>query len=242
MEREYLKRLNEEILYIWEEPKNLEDFSAIIFDINKKDIKVALEKLIEEITNSYLEEINKLDDNIENLSEFIYIASILLTIKANKLLPKDSDDDLEEEFLSYLIYYKKIKSVEDEFKLMEDEARKIYSKYQEDLSQFERYEEVKIDKDIDILTQEFTKLITNLEKKTEKSLVRSINQEDVNDYVEKIKKTLNFTKKLDLSSLTDRIKNKAECIATFLALLELVKLKEISLEAKGLNSFLVIKR
>lgn len=216
-------------------------FDLLLKLIEKKKIDIYDIK-IEEITNFYLEEINKLDDNIENLSEFIYIASILLTIKANKLLPKDSDDDLEEEFISYLIYYKKIKSVEDEFKLMEDEARKIYSKYQEDLSQFERYEEVKIDKDINILTQEFRKLMTNLEKKTEKSLVRSIKQEDVNDYVEKIKKTLNFTKKLDLSSLTDRIKNKAECIATFLALLELVKLKEISLEAKGLNSFLVIKR
>ncbi len=216
-------------------------FDLLLKLIEKKKIDIYDIK-IEEITNFYLEEINKLDDNIENLSEFIYIASILLTIKANKLLPKDSDDDIEEEFLSYLIYYKKIKSVEDEFKLMEDEARKIYSKYQEDLSKFERYEEVKIDKDINILTQEFRKLMTNLEKKTEKSLVRSIKQEDVNDYVEKIKKTLNFTKKLDLSSLTDRIKNKAECIATFLALLELVKLKEISLEAKGLNSFLVIKR
>lgn len=216
-------------------------FDLLLKLIEKKKIDI-YDIELEEITNSYLEEINKLDDNIENLSEFIYIASILLTIKANKLLPKDSDDDLEEEFISYLIYYKKIKSVEDEFKLMEDEARKIYSKYQEDLSQFERYEEVKIEKDINILTQEFRKLMTNLEKKTEKSLVRSIKQEDVNDYVEKIKKTLNFTKKLDLSSLTDRIKNKAECIATFLALLELVKLKEISLEAKGLNSFLVIKR
>lgn len=216
-------------------------FDLLLKLIEKKKIDIYDIK-IEEITNSYLEEINKLDDNIENLSEFIYIASILLTIKANKLLPKDSDDDLEEEFLSYLIYYKKIKSVEDEFKIMEDEARKIYSKYQEDLSQFERYEEVKIDKDINILTREFTKLMTNLEKKSEKSIVKSIKQEDVNAYVEKIKKTLNFTKKLDLSSLTDRIKNKAECIATFLALLELVKLKEISLEAKGLNSFLVIKR
>lgn len=216
-------------------------FDLLLKLIEKKKIDIYDIK-IEEITNSYLEEINKLDDNIENLSEFIYIASILLTIKANKLMPKDSNDDLEEEFLSYLIYYKKIKSVEDDFKLMEDEARKIYSKYQEDLSQFERYEEVKIDKDINILTQEFRKLMANLEKKSEKSIVKSIKQEDVNAYVEKIKKTLNFTKKLDLSSLTDRIKNKAECIATFLALLELVKLKEISLEAKGLNSFLVIKR
>ncbi len=216
-------------------------FDLLLKLIEKKKIDI-YDIELEEITNSYLEEINKLDENIENLSEFIYIASILLTIKANKLLPKDEKDDLEEEFLSYLIYYKKIKSVEDEFKSMEDEARRIYSKYQEDLSQFERYEEVKIDKDINILTQEFRKLMTNLEKKSEKSIVKSINQEDVNDYVEKIKKTLNFTKKLDLSSLTDRIKNKAECIATFLALLELVKLKEISLEAKGLNSFVVIKR
>lgn len=216
-------------------------FDLLLQLIEKKKIDI-YDIELEEITNSYLEEINKLDENIENLSEFIYIASILLTIKANKLLPKDEKDDLEEEFLSYLIYYKKIKSVEDEFKSMEEQARKIYSKYQEDLSQFEKYEEVKIDKDINILTQEFRKLMTNLEKKSEKSVVKSIKQEDVNDYVEKIKKTLNFTKKLDLSSLTDRIKNKAECIATFLALLELVKLREISLEAKGLNSFVVIKR
>ncbi|MDD6918722.1 MAG: segregation/condensation protein A, partial [Peptoniphilaceae bacterium] len=90
-------------------------FDLLLKLIEKKKIDIYDIK-IEEITNSYLEEINKLDDNIENLSEFIYIASILLTIKANKLLPKDSDDDLEEEFLSYLIYYKKIKSVEDEFK------------------------------------------------------------------------------------------------------------------------------
>lgn len=216
-------------------------FDLLLKLIEKKKIDI-YDIELEEITNSYLEEINKLDENIENLSEFIYIASILLTIKANKLLPKDETDDLEEEFLSYLIYYKKIKSVEDEFKDMEEEARKIYSKYQEDLSQFEKYEEVEIDKDINILTQEFEKLMTNLKKKSDKSVVKSIKQEDVNDYVEKIKKTLNFTKKLDLSSLTDRIKNKAECIATFLALLELVKLKEISLEAKGLNSFVVIKR
>lgn len=216
-------------------------FDLLLKLIEKKKIDI-YDIELEEITNSYLEEINKLDENIENLSEFIYIASILLNIKANKLLPKDEKDDLEEEFLSYLIYYKKIKSVEDEFKDMEEEARKIYSKYQEDLSQFEKYEEVEIDKDINILTQEFEKLMTNLKKKSDKSVVKSIKQEDVNDYVEKIKKTLNFTKKLDLSSLTDRIKNKAECIATFLALLELVKLKEISLEAKGLNSFVVIKR
>lgn len=48
MDREYLKGLIEEILYIWAEPIDLEDLSAIIFDFDKKDIKTTLEELIEE--------------------------------------------------------------------------------------------------------------------------------------------------------------------------------------------------
>ena len=211
--------------------KLIEKNKIDIYDINLVDI-----------TNSYLDEINKLDENINNLSEFIYIASILLTIKSNKLLPTDENDNLEEELISYLIYYKKIKSVENDFKKMEEEARKVYSKYQEDLSQFDKYEEISITKDINVLTKEFEKLLKNLNKKTESTTISSLKQEDVNDYVEKIRKTLNFTKKLDLRDLTKRIRNKSECIATFLALLELVKLKEIKLKALDKNSFLVIKR
>ena len=211
--------------------KLIEKNKIDIYDINLVDI-----------TNSYLDEINKLDENINNLSEFIYIASILLTIKSNKLLPTDENDNLEEELISYLIYYKKIKSVENDFKKMEEEARKVYSKYQEDLSQFDKYEEISITKDINVLTKEFEKLLKNLNKKTESPTISSLKQEDVNDYVEKIRKTLNFTKKLDLRDLTKRIRNKSECIATFLALLELVKLKEIKLKALDKNSFLVLKR
>lgn len=215
-------------------------FDLLLKLIEKKKIDI-YDINIEEITNSYLKEINKLGD-IDNLSEFIYIASILLNIKANRLLPKKDSDELEEEFISYLIEYKKIKSVEDDFKLMEEEARKIYCKYQEDLSQFEIEEEVSIEKDINILTTEFKKLIKNLEKRNNKPIVRTLKQEDVNEYIEKIRKTLNFTKSLDLRNITSRIKSKNECIATFLALLEMVKLREILLENKGKNSFWVVKR
>lgn len=211
--------------------KLIEKNKIDIYDIN-----------LEDITNSFLEEINKMDESINNLSEFIYIASILLMIKSNKLLPKEENTNLEEELISYLIYYKKIKAVENEFKEMEEEARKVYSKYQEDLSQFDKYEELSITKDINLLTQEFEKLLKNLNKKSQAPKIRSLKQEDVNDYVEKIRKTLNFTKKLDLRDLTKRIRNKSECIATFLALLELVKLKEIKLKALEKNSFMVLKR
>lgn len=215
------------------------DLLLKLIEKNKIDI---YDIYLEDITNSFLEEINKMDESINNLSEFIYIASILLMIKSNKLLPKEENNNLEEELISYLIYYKKIKAVENEFKEMEESARKVYSKYQEDLSQFDKYEELSITKDINLLTQEFEKLIKNFNKKSQTPSIKSLKQEDVNDYVEKIRKTLNFTKKLDLRDLTKRIRNKSECIATFLALLELVKLKEIKLKALEKNSFMVLKR
>lgn len=48
MDKEHLKGIIEEILYIWAEPIDLDDLSKIIFDYDKKDIKTALEEMIEE--------------------------------------------------------------------------------------------------------------------------------------------------------------------------------------------------
>ncbi|MDO5047342.1 MAG: segregation/condensation protein A [Anaerococcus sp.] len=214
------------------------DLLLDLIEKNKIDI---YEIALEDITNSYIDEIYKLE-NLNNLSEFIYIASILLTIKANKLKPKEENDDLEEEFLSYLITYKKIKSVEDDFKEMEESARRIYSKYQEDLSQFETVDQIVIKKDINILKDYFQRLMKDLEKKEDLKILNPQRLEDVNLYIEKIRKTLNFTKSLKLENISQKIKNKSECIATFLALLELVRLREIYLKEGQNNSFYLTKR
>lgn len=198
---------------------------------------------IEEITNPFLEEMAKMDIDISMLSEFIYTSSILLTIKANKLLPKPENETLEEDFLSYLIEYKKIKSVQDDFKLLEDEARKIHSKYQEDLSVYQK-ENFVISQDIDILSQEFSKLIKKLDKdkKSEEKIFEQVRIPDVNSYLVSLRKTLNFSKELNLIDITRRINSKAECIATFLALLELVRLNEIYIKQTEINSFKIYKR
>lgn len=198
---------------------------------------------IEEITNPFLEEMAKMDIDISMLSEFIYTSSILLTIKANKLLPKPENENLEEDFLSYLIEYKKIKSVQDDFKILEDEARKIHSKYQEDLSAFQK-ETLVISQDVDILSHEFSKLIKRLEKEkqSEEKIFEQVKIPDVNTYLISLRKTLNFSKELNLVDITRRINSKAECIATFLALLEMVRLNEIYIKQTEINSFKIVKR
>ncbi|WP_299032907.1 ScpA family protein [uncultured Anaerococcus sp.] len=198
---------------------------------------------IEEITNPFLTEMAKMDIDISMLSEFIYTSSILLTIKANKLLPKPENENLEEDFLAYLIEYKKIKSVQDDFKILEEEARKIHAKYQEDLSVFQK-EDLVLNQDVDILSREFSKLIKRLdkEKKSEEKIFEQVRMPDVNSYLISLRKTLNFSKELKLVDITRRINSKAECIATFLALLELVRLNEIYLKQEEINSFKIFKR
>ena len=211
--------------------KLIEKQKIDIYDIN-----------IEQLTKEYLAEVEKLDPAIEDLSSFIYIASVLLNIKSNKLLPKEKEENLEEDFLAYLVEYKKIKSVQDDLKQLEKEARKIHSKYAEDLAKFEIEEEI-ITKDVKILANQFKKLLKNLEKREQpKNIVSKIKMPDVNDYLNSYRKALEIRDNLRLDLIINDIHSKAECIASFLALLELFKLQEIYLEQNEGNKFQIKKR
>lgn len=217
-------------------------FDLLLKLIEKQKIDIYDIKL-EDITNDYLLEIEKLDASIEDISSFIYIASILLSIKSSKLLPKDEDDEnLEEDLLTYLIEYKKIKSVQDDFKKLELESRKVHSKYAEDLSQFESGEEF-ISKDVALLASQFEKLLKRLEKEeAPKNVISQLKLPDVNDYLSTYRKALDIKGDLRLDLITNEIHSKSECVASFLALLELFKLKEIYLEQKEGNKFYIKKR
>lgn len=215
------------------------DLLLKLIDREKIDIyEVNLEKL----TNDYLDEIEKLDTSIEDLSEFIYVASVLLNIKSSKLLPKEEASVIEEDFLAYLIEYKKIKSVQDDLKFMEEEARKIHSKYGEDLSKFEVDDQI-ISKDIKILARQYENLLKRLEKEEEpKNIINKVKAPDVNDYLFNYRKALEIRDSLRLDLIISDLRTKAECIASFLAILELFKLKEINLVQKEGNKFLIEKR
>lgn len=197
-----------------------------------------------ELTDSYLTEIEKLDPEIDDLSSFIYIASVLLNIKSSKLLPKEKEDISEEDFIAYLLEYKKIKSVEDDFKVLEEEAMKLHAKYKEDLAKFEVDNEIDISKDVKALAYQFEKLLKRLEK-TEDRPLETLNQvkiPDVNVYLTNYRKVLEIRNEIKLDLIINEIHSKSECIASFLALLELFKLKEIYLDQKEGNKFVIRKR
>lgn len=216
-------------------------FDVLLKLIEKQKLDIYQIKL-EDITSSFIEEVRKMEIPLDQLSEFIYISSILLAIKSNKLLPKKEEDSLEEDLRKYLIEYKKIKSVQEDFKILEKEAARYFTKYKEDLSQFSKEEEI-IVHDIEIISREFQKLMEKMADQADQNeVISQIKELDVNDYVEKIRKTLNFSSTIKLSSIVEEISDKRACIATFLALLEMVRTKEIYLKELSTNSFEIIKR
>lgn len=217
-------------------------FDLLVNLIEKNKIDIYDIKL-EEITNDYLKEIEKLDPQIDDLSEFIYVAAILLNIKSRKLLPQEDDEEnLEEDFINYLIEYKKIKSVQEDLKFLEGEANKRYSKYQEDLSQFLDNEEIIIG-DAKILAKQYEKLLKSFDETPDSKELLSISKlPDVNDYLINYRKALDIRSELRLDLIINDIHNKSECIASFLALLELFKLDEIYLLQDKGNKFYIKKR
>lgn len=217
-------------------------FDVLLNLIEKQKVDIYDVK-IEDITGPYMEAINNMDIAIDQLSEFIYISSILLYIKSSKLMPKEDGEKIEEDFLEYLIEYKKIKSVEDDFKALENEGRDYFYKLKEDLSKYSD-DRQEISQDIKILSKEFKKVMESFKNKTspKENIVSRIKRLDVNDYLKKIRASLNFSKKIRLDSIIDDIGSKAACIGTFLALLELVRTKEIYLGQEKVNQFVIIKR
>lgn len=93
------------------------DLLCHLIDKNKMDIyKVK----ISEITDQYIEFLNKMEEmNLEVTSEFLIMASTLLYIKSKALLPKTVDDEAElteEQLIARIIEYKKYKEISKSLK------------------------------------------------------------------------------------------------------------------------------
>lgn len=90
---------------------------------------------ISKITDDFLSYVNQLQAlDMEMASEFIFVASTLMRIKAKMLLPRPELDDDEneidpkEDLIQKLILYKQFKDTCEDLKLLEDERFKLYKR------------------------------------------------------------------------------------------------------------------
>ena len=205
---------------------------------NKMDImNIEVEKITEQYIN-YLNEQEKM--NLEIASEYLVMASELLELKSKLLLPnpKQEDDSVEEEvdprkeLVNRLLEYQAYKEITKVLKEKEELRKEIYTKSPENIKQYIE-EDTKLSSDItlDDLVEAFKKYLER--KKESKPLKTKVttNEISVSSRRLEIKSILKEKPRVSFFKLFP-VFNKEYIVATFLAVLEMAKNKELKITQK----------
>ncbi len=209
-------------------------FDLLLFLIRKHEIDI-YDIPIHDITNQFLEYIKLMKIlDLEVAGEFIEMVASLMNIKARMLLPKPvfgDEDDVEDprtELVQRLLEYKKFKEAASDMSEFEDRRRKMYSRKfflkpeDEKTSSTEEYlQNVTL---FDLLLA-FKKALDNMPKVTYHEVKKiEITIEEQTDYILNI---LDAQPNILFSELIEKFKNRIVIIVTFLALLDLIKIRKI---------------
>lgn len=198
---------------------------------NKMDImNIEIEKITEQYI-SYLNEQEKM--NLEIASEYLVMASELIELKSRLLLPNKKEEvqedeiDPREELVNRLLEYQAYKDITKVLQEKELLRKDIYTKTPENINNYvEECKEIQVDVSLDDLISAFQKYYQRkLENKPLKTKV-TINEISVSSRRHDIKKILKTKKKISFFELFPVV-SKEYVVATFLAVLEMAKSREL---------------
>ena len=193
---------------------------------------------IAKITDQYMMYLEKLQSiDIGLAGDFLVMASTLMYIKSQSLLPRsevidgEDEEDPRLELVKQLLEYKRYKEATAAMTRLSEERSQRFSRPTERLIDNEKEEDEKLHLDeIDVwkLAQYFSTFM----KQTMGDVIKKIVYDDtpVRVYMDKVINSLINTYAISFKELLYKSNGKVEIIGTFLALLELVRLKKIKLE------------
>jgi len=203
---------------------------------------------IVEITDQYMEIIENADESgLDDMGEFLVMASQLLYIKSKMLLPKNEEEEEEEDpredLARRLLEYKEYKEASLELRKTEFATKNMFFREAEKidfpLPAYDRHHEVTdlLDAFENIMARKIRRM-----KPEKKAFAGIVGHEkvSVDDMVEKICNRLVMEKRFSFKSLFTGDISKPEMIATFLAVLEMIKLSKITAEYDAMRDDFVI--
>ena len=222
-------------LEVFEGPLDL-----LLYLIKKEEIDI-YDIPIAKITDQYLEymELMKLLD-LNIAGEFLVMAATLIHIKSKLLLPpdqlegeKEEEADPRAELVRRLIEYKKFKEAAQELSQMESLQKHFFPR----VAVIPKFDKLPREEDdffeaslFDLITA-FTKVLKDIPKEAFHQVVKD--EFTVSEKVHDILHMLVDNKTLILTELFRSAKNKFEIVTIFLAILELIKIREISIRQHG---------
>ena len=225
MEADYKVKLE-----VFEGPLDL-----LLYLIKKEEVDI-YDIPIERITNQYMEYLTIMQMlNLEVAGEFLVMAATLMYIKSRMLLPADQQvTDAEEEggedprweLIRQLVEYKKFKDASAQLAKREEEQANVFPPKALDAG-------VEADKNVPLAEVSIFDLINAFNVVLKKASARSDFHEileekfTVSDKIEEILYTLRDRTHMLFSELFATASSRVEIVVTFLALLELIRLKRL---------------
>lgn len=208
------------------------------YEVDIYDIPVAI------ITEQYLQYIHTMKElKLDVASEFLVMAATLLAIKSKMLLPKheeelfenqmelEMEEDPRDELVRRLVEYRKYKHAADELKERESQRSLVYTRQPLDLSQFEKEETAKQVTNVTLydmlqaMQKVFQEKVTRAPRTTieRQEIPIETRMEQIKSSLQSVGGRKKFTELFDKST-------KEHVVVTFLAILELMKVKSIKCE------------
>ena len=215
-------------LEIFEGPLDL-----LLYLIKKEELGIQ-DISISAVTDQYLQylELMRMLD-LDIAGEFLVMAATLMHIKSKMLLPPEEteaeveEEDPRDELIRKLLEYKKFKEAADKLKGKELEQKEVFSRpnvkqhIEDDPNDDQLYFEASI---FDLLSA-FSKVLKEVPKNRLYEVVKD--EVTVSEKIHEIFHLLVKRPVIYFLELFNKARNKIEIIATFLALLELIRMKEV---------------
>lgn len=216
----------------------IEEFSGpldLLLHLVKESKMDILNIEIEKITEQYLEYLDKMEEmNLEVTSEYLVMASELMYIKSKMLLPKrekeeneEEEEDPREELINRLLEYEAYKEITKTLKEKEEIRGEIYTKAPEDIKEYIDSEvNITGELSVDDLVDAFKKFLVR--KKEEKPILTKVTEKEitVSERRKRIKDILHTKNRVSFFEFFEDF-SKEYVVATFLAILEMAKEKEL---------------
>lgn len=228
-------------------------FDLLYHLIEKNEIDI-YDIPISTLADQYIEHIKMLPQmDMDSMSRFVLMASTLLEIKSKMLLPKaveeniGEESDPREELVRKLVEYKKYKEITGFFKEREGLSEVVFYRDIDGTLPLAEIFTKPVEMggilggvELDLLYKAFLEVLNRRELKTDKirSSFNSIekDQHTVQEKIEHIQCLLRNYKSVNFTSIFPETAYKREKIVTFLALLELIRLKKVKIYQTNLFS------
>jgi segregation and condensation protein A len=209
----------------------------LLYLIKKEEVDI-YEVNLTKLATQFIEYIDLMRAfDLEVAGEFLMMASTLMYIKSRELLPVDQQAVVEEEdegtdprfeLIRQLVEYKKFKDAAAKLQVLEERQENIYPRVPGKIEFENDAPAAKPEVGIFDLLNAVNSVLKRFQEKTSGNREIYEDKWTVSEKIEFVLKTITERGSVKFSELFETAANRAEVVCTFLALLELIRLKQLA--------------